>query len=143
MEEKKTVDVNAKDTGDILSPELYVAVGTIIQEFKRSGSITTTQLLDRLDKFENTPNEMEEIYKLFDDSGVQIIDEAVRDKDIYDQLLKEVSMDDPVKMYLKDIGKVPLLQPDEETELARRMIEGDEAAKRLLSEGQFRTKSLT
>ena len=138
MEEKKTVDVNAKQTGDILSPELYVAVGTIIQEFKRSGSISTTQLLDKLDKFETTPNEMEEIYKLFDDSGVQIIDEVERDKDIYDQLLKEVSMDDPVKMYLKDIGKVPLLQPDEEIELARRMMEGDEAAKRLLSEANLR-----
>ena len=138
MEEKKTVNVNDNETGDILSPELYVAVGTIIQEHKRSGSVTTTQLFDKLDKFETTPAEMEEIYKLFDDSGVIIIDEIERNKDIYDQLLKEVSMDDPVKMYLKDIGKVPLLSPDQETEYARRMMDGDEAAKRLLSEANLR-----
>ena len=128
----------ATANGDILSPELFVEVGKIITEHKRSGSVTTTQLLDRIDKFAATPAEMEEIYKLFDDSGVQIIDEIERDKDIYDQLLKEVSMDDPVKMYLKDIGKVPLLQPDEETELAKKMMEGDERAKRLLSEANLR-----
>ena len=140
MEEKKMekTEVSNAELGDILSAELLVEVGNLITEHKRSGSITTSQLLDRIDKFAVSPNEMEEIYKLFDDSGVQIIDEAVRDKDIYDQLLKEVSMDDPVKMYLKDIGKVPLLQPEEETELARRMMEGDEAAKRLLSEANLR-----
>ena len=140
MEEKKSKSTKKQEveTGDILSLELLTAVGNAIMEFKRSGSITTTQLMDRIEKFEPSPNDMEEIYKLFDDSGVQIIDEATRDKDIYDQLLKEVSMDDPVKMYLKDIGKVPLLQPDEETELARKMMEGDEHAKRLLSEANLR-----
>ena len=138
MEEKKTNKNEMNEGVDILSAELLVEVGKLITEHKRSGSVTTSQLLDRIEKFEVSPNEMEEIYKLFDDSGVQIIDEAVRDKDIYDQLLKEVSMDDPVKMYLKDIGKVPLLQPEEETELARRMMEGDEAAKRLLSEANLR-----
>ena len=138
MEEKKTNKNEMNEGVDILSAELLVEVGKLITEHKRSGSVTTSQLLDKIEKFEVSPNEMEEIYKLFDDSGVQIIDEAVRDKDIYDQLLKEVSMDDPVKMYLKDIGKVPLLQPEEETELARRMMEGDEAAKRLLSEANLR-----
>ena len=140
MEEKKskTAVKESEVTEDILSVELLTAVGNAIMEFKRSGSITTTQLMDRIEKLEPSPIEMEEIYKLFDDSGVQIIDEAIRDKDLYDQLLKEVSMDDPVKMYLKDIGKVPLLQPDEETELAKRMMDGDEHAKRLLSEANLR-----
>ena len=118
-------------------------VGNIIAENKRSGSVYTSQLLDRIEKFAVSPVEMEEIYKLFDDSGVQIIDEVERDKDLYDQLLKEISMDEPVKMYLKDIGKVPLLQPDEETELARRMMEGDEKAKRLLSEANLRLVEMT
>jgi len=136
--EKVKAEKGSTANGDILSPELYVEVAKIIAENKRSGSVTTTQLIDRIDKFTATPAEMEEIYKLFDDSGVQIIDEVERDKDLYDQLLKEVSMDDPVKMYLKDIGKVPLLQPDEETELAKRMMDGDEYAKRLLSEANLR-----
>jgi len=139
MEEKKSKTALMEDEiNDEMSVELLSAVGNLITEFKRSGSITTTVLMDKIEKFKPSPMDMEEIYKLFDDSGVQIIDEAIRDKDLYDQLLKEVSMDDPVKMYLKDIGKVPLLQPDEETELARRMMDGDEHAKRLLSEANLR-----
>ncbi len=147
MEETKTVKGSALNTpensnkmndGEILSPELLTAVADIILEFKKSGSIKMGQLFDRLEKFETTPDQLEEIYKMFDNQGVQIIDEYERDKDLFDQLLKEISMDDPVKMYLKDIGKVPLLQPDEETELAKRMMDGDELAKRLLSEANLR-----
>ena len=121
-----------------LSEELISLVGDIILEFKKAGSITSSQLFDKLEKTQVTPEELEEIYKIFDNSGIQIINEYEKDKDLYDQLLKEDRMADPVKMYLKDIGKVPLLQPDEETELARRMMDGDEAAKKLLSEANLR-----
>ncbi len=136
--EKQTAEQSAPNNGDILSPELTALVYDIILEFKKSGSITTSQLFDKIEKYPTTPVELEEIYKIFDDKGVQIINEYERDKGLYDQLLKEISMDDPVKMYLKDIGKVPLLQPEEETELARRMMDGDEEAKRLLSEANLR-----
>ena len=140
MEEKDLFEVETteKAEGEGLSAELMQVVADIIIDFKKSGSITTVQLFDRLEKQQASPVELEEIYKLFDQQGIQVINEFERDKDLYDQLLKEVSMDDPVKMYLKDIGKVPLLQPDEETELARRMMEGDENAKRLLSEANLR-----
>ena len=140
MEEKELfemqTDENKENEG--LSAELLQIVTDIIIDFKKSGSITTVQLFDRLEKQQASPAELEEIYKMFDQQGIQVINEFERDKDLYDQLLKEVSMDDPVKMYLKDIGKVPLLQPEEETELARRMMEGDENAKRLLSEANLR-----
>ena len=140
MEEKKIKKsvVQEKPVDEGLSIEVLTEITNLINEYKKSGSITSTQLADKIDKFQVTPAEMEEIYKIFDDSGVQIVDEIERDKELYDQLLKEVSMDDPVKMYLKDIGKVPLLQPEEETELAKRMMEGDEHAKRLLSEANLR-----
>ena len=121
-----------------LSEELVGLVGDIILEFKKAGSITSSQLFDKLEKMQVTPEELEEIYKIFDNSGIQVINEYEKDKELYDQLLKEDRMADPVKMYLKDIGKVPLLQPDEETELAKRMMEGDEAAKKLLSEANLR-----
>ncbi len=130
--------VNEAQAKEGLSEELNSLVMEIISEFKKSGSITTGQLFDRLDKYQTSPSELEEIYKIFDNQGVQIVNEYERVKEIYDELLKEVSMDDPVKMYLKDIGKVPLLQPEEETELARKMMEGDEQAKRLLSEANLR-----
>lgn len=135
MEEKVLVN---KEISNILSDELKTVVQDIILEFKKSGSITTTQLLDKLEKYQATPEELEEVYRIFDREEVQIINEYERDKDLYDQLLQEISMDDPVKMYLKDIGKVPLLQPEEETELAKRMMDGDENAKQLLSEANLR-----
>lgn len=91
-----------------------------------------------LEKYDATPMELEEVYKTLDDAGIQIINEYERDKDLYDQLLKEVNMDDPVKMYLKDIGKVPLLAADEEIELAKKMLDGDEESKRKLSEANLR-----
>ncbi len=132
----ETVETNLDNGG--LSAELTSLTMEIVAEFKKSGSITTGQLFDRLDKIQTTPAELEEIYKIFDNEGVQIVNEYERVKEIYDELLKEVNMDDPVKMYLKDIGKVPLLQPAEETELAKKMMEGDEQAKRLLSEANLR-----
>ena len=121
-----------------LSEELKSVVNDVVLEHKKSGSITTAKLFDRLEKLEASPEEIEEIYKLLESESIHVVNEFERDKDLYDQLLKEVSMDDPVKMYLKDIGKVPLLRPDEETELAKRMMEGDESAKRLLSEANLR-----
>ena len=81
---------------------------------------------------------MEEIYKGLEENGIKIVDDYEKDKELYDQLLKEISMDDPVKMYLKDIGKVPLLSADDEIELARKMMDGDESAKRELSVANLR-----
>lgn len=114
------------------------AVAEIVAEYKKKGSINSETLYDVLEKFDTTPMELEEVYKTLDNAGIQIINEYERDKDLYDQLLKEINMDDPVKMYLKDIGKVPLLAADEEIELARLMLEGNEEAKRKLSEANLR-----
>lgn len=135
-------DMFAKMSPNVLASTLGDQLKTIINEIvlanKKSGSVTTAQLFDKLEKISTTPEELEEIYRIFDLEGVQIVNEFERDKNLYDQLLNEISMDDPVKMYLKDIGKVPLLKPEEETELAKKMMEGDEYAKRLLSEANLR-----
>ncbi len=138
QKEKQVITMDFVVSGETLSPELETVAKEVIAEYKKSGSVTTTQLFDRLEKYQTTPSELEEIYKMFETAGVQIVNEYERVKEIYDELLKEVNMDDPVKMYLKDIGKVPLLNPEEETELARRMMEGDEVAKQLLSEANLR-----
>ena len=114
------------------------AVLELVAEYKKKGSINSETLYDVLEKYDAPPMELEEVYKTLDDAGIQIINEYERDKDLYDQLLKEVNMDDPVKMYLKDIGKVPLLAADEEIELAKKMLDGDEESKRKLSEANLR-----
>lgn len=137
MKETKNENLEQNET-KTREEELFVIVGDILLEYKSRTSITTDALFDKLEKFQPTPFELEEVYKLFDNAGVQIVNEYEKDKELYDDILKEVSMDDPVKMYLKDIGKVPLLQPEEETELAKRMMLGDENAKRLLSEANLR-----
>ncbi len=112
--------------------------GNVIIEYKSKGKITMEALFEKFDKCQVTTLELEEVYKMFEEAGIQIENEYEKNKELYDEILKEVSMDDPVKMYLKDIGKVPLLHPDEETELAKRMMDGDEAAKKLLSEANLR-----
>ena len=115
LEKENALDEQAQSER---ADQLNTIVGDIILENKKRGSITTDELLDKLEKYQATPNELEDVYKMLEESGIQVINEYERDKELYDQLISEVSMDDPVKMYLKDIGKVPLLQPDEETELA-------------------------
>ena len=96
----------------------------IIDTYSPKGSITTNSLCDIMEKYETTPNQMDFVYKSIAEAGIQIIDEAERDKELYEQALSDIGLDDPVKMYLKDIGRVPLLSADDEIELARRMQEG-------------------
>ncbi len=111
----------------------------IIDTYGAKGSITTNTLCDIMEKYETTPAQMDFVYKSIADAGIQIKDEAERDRELYEQALSDIGLDDPVKMYLKDIGRVPLLSGDDEIELARRMQEeGDEDAKKQLSEANLR-----
>ena len=121
-----------------LTDDLKSVVDEVILAYKKSGSITNNQLFDKLEKYQASAEQLEEIYKLIEGNGIQIINEYEREKDLFAQLSQEFNMDDPVKMYLKDIGKVPLLLPEEETELAKKMMEGDEYAKKMLSEANLR-----
>ena len=102
------------------------------------GSVSTNALCDHLEKYDLSPAQIEQIYKALPEMGVQIFDEDERDRELFEQALSDIGLDDPVKMYLKDIGRVPLLSSDEEIELARKMQEGDETAKQRLSEANLR-----
>ena len=110
----------------------------IITDYKKRGTITMSALCDRLEKIEMSDDQMEKMCATIEDAGIQVVDEIVQEQNLYEQLIKEISMDDPVKMYLKDIGKVPLLSIEEEVELAKRMSEGDEDARKILAEANLR-----
>lgn len=110
----------------------------IIDSYSYKGAISTNTLCDMLEKYETTPAQVDFVYKSIAEVGIQIIDEAERDRELYEQALSDISLDDPVKMYLKDIGEVPLLSADDEIDLARRIQEGDEEAKKRLSEANLR-----
>ena len=122
----------------ITDQKLNELVEGIINTYGKKGSITTNQLCDIMEKFDTTPTQMDFVYKTLPEAGVQIVDEDQRDRELFEQALSDIGLDDPVKMYLKDIGRVPLLSADEEVELAKRMQEDDEAAKKRLSEANLR-----
>ena len=118
--------------------KLQELVGAIIGEYKMKGSISTTALCEIVEKVDITPDQLDYVYKSLKDASIQVVDESERDKELFEQALSDVGLDDPVKMYLKDIGQVPLLTTDEELELAQKMSEGQEAAKKRLSEANLR-----
>ncbi|MBQ2712741.1 MAG: RNA polymerase sigma factor RpoD [Clostridia bacterium] len=101
--------------------------------------VTSDDIFNHFDKLDVSPEQMETVYKDLADNGISINDfNYDKDDDFFEKIISEINIEDPVKMYLKDIGKVPLLDTDEETELARLMHEGDEAAKMKLSEANLR-----
>ena len=126
----------------ISKQELNDLVEKIISEFESKKVIKTEELMDKLEPYKISPEQIEFVYEALKLKDIEVIDvdEEInaKDNDLLNQLEKEVSMDDPVKVYLKDIGKVALLSTEEETELAEKMMQGDEWAKKRLSEANLR-----
>ena len=123
---------------NISEQKLNELVESIIAKYSRKGSISTNELCDTMEKFDTNASQMDFVYKSLGEAGIQVVDEDERDRELFEQALSDIGLDDPVKMYLKDIGRVPLLSADEEVELARLMQEGDEYSKKKLSEANLR-----
>ena len=113
----------------------------IAEEAKQNGNkISNDVICDKLEKYDFSEEQTDYITDKIEELGFRIIDENndfERD-DFYEEIVKEIPTGDHVKLYLKDIGKFPLLSLDEEIELAKRMSEGDEDAKQQLSQANLR-----
>ncbi|MGN0182064.1 MAG: RNA polymerase sigma factor RpoD [Candidatus Ornithomonoglobus sp.] len=118
----------------------------LLERGKKRGYLTYKEIADALEEFEVTAEEMEKTYDRFESEKVELVEEfkemeeiEVTKEELEDLSVPEgINIDDHVKMYLKEIGKVNLLTAEEETALAKRMSEGDEEAKKKLAEANLR-----
>ena len=96
----------------VTEQKLGEIIGELESAYKMKGSISTNALCEALEKYDLSPQQIEVVYKTLPEAGIVIFDEDERDRELFEQALSDIGLDDPVKMYLKDIGKVPLLSTD-------------------------------
>ena len=135
---------NSKDVNSTANKKNIIK--DLLEKGKKKGMLTYKEITDALEEIEIEPAQIDAIYENIESMGIEIVGnieeelEAIKEEETeIDLTIPEgIALDDPVRMYLKEIGKVPLLSADEEHELARKMSEGDEEAKKMLSEANLR-----
>lgn len=116
---------------------------------KKKNVLEYTEIMNHFQELNLNPEQIEKIYDYLETQGIDVLGAIDDDGDEEEENEKEtdaveialpdgINIDDPVRMYLKEIGKVPLLSADEEVKLAKRMEDGDQIAKQILAEANLR-----
>ena len=150
-----------------LSEENSKKLAALLAESKKTGKVSSKKLIEALDAVDASEEQTEQYYDLLENNGVEIavgavsvilgptpLDDAPTETELQsleDEPLGDASepleealpaegakLDDPVRMYLKEIGKIPLLSPEQELDIAKRMAEGDESARKAMTEANLR-----
>ncbi|MBE6778141.1 MAG: RNA polymerase sigma factor RpoD [Ruminococcaceae bacterium] len=151
--EETTVSEDMLDEHTPPKKDKHTQLAELVEMGRTKGKLTAQEIMDAMEAFDFDPEQMDKLYETLETHNVQVVDDFdagdLEDMDFSLETVEAetsdnaqsgdaVAIDDPVKVYLKEIGRVPLLSPEEETALAMRIIEGDLRAKQRLSEANLR-----